>query len=119
MVLAHSSHHPFFLPPEDPYPVLLRPNSTPQWGTRPRPCQAAAAAAGGDGAQEARTGPRQTNEASAQKVFTFTTSLVAAVCQPSPSPVAAATRSAAPSRFPKFQESALDFHLVLHRGKVT
>ena len=29
-------------------------------GTRPRPRQAAAAAAGGDGAWEARTGPRQT-----------------------------------------------------------
>jgi len=33
---------PFFLPPEDPYPVLLRPNSTPQRRTRPRPHQAAA-----------------------------------------------------------------------------
>ena len=28
---------PFFLPPEDPYPVLLRPNSTPQREPDPAP----------------------------------------------------------------------------------
>ena len=32
---------PFFLPPEDPYPVLLRPNSTAQWEHDPAPARLA------------------------------------------------------------------------------
>jgi hypothetical protein len=44
---------PFFPPPEDPFPVLLR-KLRPAMGTRPRPRRAAAAASGGDGARESR-----------------------------------------------------------------
>jgi hypothetical protein len=47
---------PFFLPPEDPYQVLLRPNSTPHW--EPHSPRQAATAAGWDGAREATTGPQ-------------------------------------------------------------
>ncbi len=36
---AHTT--PFFLPPEDPYPVLLRPNSTAQWEHDPAPARLA------------------------------------------------------------------------------
>jgi len=42
MVLAsYPTPHatPFFLLPEDPYPVLLRPNSTPQWEPDPAPAR--------------------------------------------------------------------------------
>ena len=60
MVLA--SPGPLLTPPPSSSPLktpfLLRHNSTPLWELDPR--QAAAAAAGGDGAWEARTGPRQT-----------------------------------------------------------
>jgi hypothetical protein len=35
----HHQHHPFFLPPQDPYRVLLLPSSTPQWETNPTPAR--------------------------------------------------------------------------------
>jgi hypothetical protein len=61
MVLAASgpllTPSPSSSPPKTgPLPVLLRQNSAPQWCPGPAR-RAAAGAAGGDGAQEARMGP--------------------------------------------------------------
>lgn len=47
-------------PPNPPILCPTPPNLHPAIGTRPRPRQAPAAAAGGDGSLESRTGPRPT-----------------------------------------------------------
>jgi hypothetical protein len=61
-LLATETPHttPFFLPPGRPISGPTPPKLHPAMGTRPSPRQAAAAAAGGDGAREARTGLRPT-----------------------------------------------------------
>ncbi len=55
---------PFFLPPRRPLSSPTLTQLHPTMGTRPLPRQAVAAAAGGDGAWNARTGPRPTQTCS-------------------------------------------------------